>query len=66
MFEGATIGMLVPFLQTFANDAASFPADVEWGDTSLLGTNLGGMSGRHAHEPEIYGLNRFHRERHLW
>lgn len=37
VFEGASIGMLVPFLQTFTDDTASFRTGVEWIDTTLLG-----------------------------
>lgn len=46
VFEGLSIGMLVPFLQTLSSDAGSFTTGVRWIDVYLLGsesTNLGRM-----------------------
>ena len=36
-FEGVSIGMLIPFLQTFTEDGETFQTGVEWVDTHLLG-----------------------------
>ncbi|MFB6231679.1 MAG: heterocyst formation ABC transporter subunit HepA [Salinibacter sp.] len=37
VFEGFSIGMLVPFLQTFTEDGAAFRTGIEWVDAHLLG-----------------------------
>ncbi len=37
LFEGFSIGMLIPFLQTFTDDSASFTTGVAWFDTYVLG-----------------------------
>ena len=37
IFEGFSIGMLIPFLQTFTEDGQTFQTGVEWVDTHLLG-----------------------------
>jgi len=37
VFEGFSIGMLIPFLQTFTEDGETFRTGVEWVDTHLLG-----------------------------
>lgn len=37
VFEGFSIGMLVPFLQTFTEDGQTFQTGVEWIDTHVLG-----------------------------
>ena len=37
VFEGFSIGMLIPFLQTFTEDGETFRTGVEWIDTHLLG-----------------------------
>jgi subfamily B ATP-binding cassette protein MsbA len=37
IFEGASIGMLIPFLQTFTEDGQTFETGVGWIDTYLLG-----------------------------
>jgi len=45
-FEGLSIGMLIPFLQTLSSDAGSFTTGVYWIDVYLLGsesTTLGRM-----------------------
>ena len=38
VFEGFSIGMLIPFLQTFTEDGQTFRTGVEWIDTYFLGT----------------------------
>lgn len=45
-FEGLSIGMLIPFLQTLASDAGTFTTGIDWIDVHLLGsesTALGRM-----------------------
>ena len=37
VFEGLSVGMLVPFLQTFTEDGQMFQTGVEWIDTYVLG-----------------------------
>ena len=37
VFEGFSIGMLIPFLQTFTEDGQAFQTGVKWIDTYLLG-----------------------------
>ncbi len=37
VFEGFSIGMLIPFLQTFAEEGEQFRTGVAWVDTHLLG-----------------------------
>jgi len=37
VFEGLSIGMLIPFLQTFTEDGEMFRTGVEWIDTYILG-----------------------------
>jgi subfamily B ATP-binding cassette protein MsbA len=37
LFEGLSIGMLIPFLQTFTEDGKTFQTGVRWVDTYLLG-----------------------------
>ena len=37
VFEGLSIGMLIPFLQTFTEDGQMFQTGVEWIDTYVLG-----------------------------
>lgn len=39
VFEGFSIGMLIPFLQTFTEDGQTFQTGIEWVDTHLLGSN---------------------------
>lgn len=39
IFEGFSIGMLIPFLQTFTEDSETFSTGVMWVDTYLLGVN---------------------------
>jgi len=39
VFEGFSIGMLIPFLQTFTEDGQTFQTGVEWVDTHLLGAD---------------------------
>lgn len=43
LFEGMSIGMLIPFLQTFTEDSASFTTGVAWIDVHLLGVNAGDL-----------------------
>jgi subfamily B ATP-binding cassette protein MsbA len=38
VFEGFSIGMLIPFLQTFTGDEETFRTGITWIDTHLLGT----------------------------
>lgn len=38
-FEGMSIGMLIPFLQTLSKDSGSFSTGVEWIDVYLLGSD---------------------------
>jgi len=37
VFEGFSIGMLIPFLQTLSNDTETFRIGIEWIDRTLLG-----------------------------
>lgn len=37
VFEGLSVGMLIPFLQTFTEDGQMFRTGVEWIDTYVLG-----------------------------
>jgi subfamily B ATP-binding cassette protein MsbA len=37
VFEGFSVGMLIPFLQTFTEDGETFQTGVRWIDTHLLG-----------------------------
>lgn len=37
-FEGFSIGMLIPFLQTFSEDGQAFQTGITWIDTHLLGS----------------------------
>jgi subfamily B ATP-binding cassette protein MsbA len=37
VFEGFSIGMLIPFLQTLSDDTESFKVGIEWIDQTLLG-----------------------------
>lgn len=39
VFEGLSIGMLIPFLQTFAEEGQTFQTGIQWVDTHLLGGN---------------------------
>jgi len=39
VFEGLSIGMLIPFLQSFSESAEPFRTGVEWADTYLLGAD---------------------------
>jgi len=39
VFEGFSIGMLIPFLQTFTEEGETFRTGVEWIDTHLLGAD---------------------------
>lgn len=39
VFEGFSIGMLIPFLQTLTDDSETFRTGVRWIDTHLLGEN---------------------------
>jgi ATP-binding cassette, subfamily B, bacterial MsbA len=37
--EGFSIGLLIPFLQSFTDSASRFSTGIEWVDIYLLGTN---------------------------
>lgn len=39
VFEGFSIGMLIPFLQTFTEDGETFRTGVDWVDTYVLGAD---------------------------
>lgn len=41
--EGFSVGMLIPFLQTFSNDTASFSTGINWIDTHLLGVDASSL-----------------------
>jgi len=44
LFEGVSIGLIIPFLQTFSNDASTFQSGVRWIDVYLLGTESSQLS----------------------
>lgn len=44
VFEGFSIGMLIPFLQTLSDDGNTFRTGVQWVDTHLLGSEASTIS----------------------
>ena len=44
VFEGFSIGMLIPFLQTFTEDGEMFRTGIEWIDTYILGAEASKIS----------------------